>query len=262
LPRDPRLLFQDAYSGDEQRSAMSDFAQRVRQRDALIADPSLWFWTPAFDEVLSWLKKRVRPGGTVLELGCGLGFFLHAMRRDGFNAVGLDVAELVVDLNTRDGFQERHGPLETMPDGWVKPDAVVAFFMLHHLEEPERFLQLIRERWPQTPLGIAQYGPNNRSVDRSSPPRNLTRWNQRSMGVALEHAGYSPQVTELASTGVEGRLLTPARSALFEWLVSKPTAYRIAKRTLSAAAAGLLKPFKPLRSQGFVVLAFGEPTGK
>jgi SAM-dependent methyltransferase len=100
----PTTLFGKAYKGTESRSAMDDFAKRVSQRDALISDPKLWFWSPAFDEILAWLHE-VTPGGVVLEIGCGLGFFLHALRREGFDARGLDVADLPVELNRRDGFE-------------------------------------------------------------------------------------------------------------------------------------------------------------
>ena len=184
LGRDPLEFFDGAYRGHIKQSAMEDFAQRVRQREVLVHklnDPTLWFLTPAFQDVLDWLRQRCKPGSTVLELGCGLGFFLHTLRREGFQAVGLDVAQTVVDLNRRDGFPVWHGRVQTVPDGWVTPDALVSFFMLHHLDDPLSFLKTVRERWPNVPLAIAQYGPSNLSDERSSPPRTLIRWNKEAL---------------------------------------------------------------------------------
>lgn len=258
LPRAPSELFQDAYLGKEQQSAMEDFAQRVQQRQALLKNPSLWFWTPAFPETIAWLKQRVGTGATVLELGCGLGFLLHALRQEGFHPVGLDVAELVVELNQQDGFQVWKGPLETLPPGWVQPAAVVCFFMLHHLEDPLHFLQTIRTQWPQAPLVIAQYGPDNKDPRSSSAPRNLTRWNSQSLAEALSTAGYRATVLEIPSTAMDISVLRPFRAALYERLIALPVLYRLAKWL---AARILVRRAKPFHRDAFVLLAFAEPNG-
>src|SRR5205807_1909687 len=101
----------------------------------------------------------------------GLGWTLHVLRNRGFHAIGLDVAEIAVELNRADGFQVWHGSLETLKDGWVRPDAVLALFMLHHVPDPLAFVRLIRERFPEAPLVIAQYGPSNLDPVASMPPR-------------------------------------------------------------------------------------------
>jgi SAM-dependent methyltransferase len=238
---------------------MDDFARRIDQRRVIIdrlQDPRLWFWTPAFNDVLRWLHRRVRPGATILELGCGLGFFLHALRREGFTAVGLDVAEVACELNRRDGFKVWHGVLDTMPPGWIAPDAVVAFFMLHHLEDPLGFLRTIRQRFPSTPLAIAQYGPSNMSSpERASPPRTLIRWNAPALATALQLAGYEPDVVNVASTGAESTLMLPARA--LQRLTMLPAAYR-----LRAQIHSLVLPLfrRWLARDAFVILAYAEPT--
>jgi SAM-dependent methyltransferase len=256
LGNDPRVLFEGAYRGHVQQSCMTDFSERADQRRILVGEPTLWFWTPAFQDVINWLKQRFGPGSTVLELGCGLGFFLHALRREGFRPVGLDVAEVVVDLNRKDGFRVWHGSLESMPAGWVQPDVVVAFFMLHHLEDPAQFLRTVRERWPNAPLAVAQYGPTNRHPVRSSPPRTLTRWSARALTAALSQGGYTAMVREIPSTGLESGLLRPFHGSLRR-LFPLPWAYRFSKRMVVRV---LPKVLTPLQRDGFVLLAFGEPT--
>src|SRR5437867_4125822 len=149
LSKSPQVLFESAYRGGMHENAMDEFRRRVTQRSSVLKEPSLWFWTPAFGRVFEWLEVRLKPGATVLELGCGLGIVLHELQGRGFKVHGLDVAELAVNLNRNDGFPVWHGPLESMPDDWMaKPDAVIAFFMLHHLEDPIRMIRDVSRRWP------------------------------------------------------------------------------------------------------------------
>ena len=255
LPGDAEAIFSAAYSGRETRSGMQDFAYRSRQREALISDPSLWFWTPAFADVLAWLKRELEPGATVFEVGCGLGFFLHALRREGFEPIGADVAEGAVRVNRSDGFRVWNGSVDTVPSSWPEPDAVVAFFMLHHVPQPRLFLEEIRSRWPGARIAIGQYGPSMRDPVRSSPPRTLHRWTAGSLERALQKAGYECAVEELASTGVELEALGPLRG-IQRRLTRFPRAFRLGKRIAVRVLPRLLKPAR--RAQ-FVLLAFGYP---
>jgi len=259
LGSDPKDLFNAAYQGKVDQSAMTDFHGRVAQRHVIIEkldEPSLWFWTPAFTDVLAFLKRRIPRGSTVLELGCGLGFYLHALRKEGFNAVGLDVAETVVELNRNDGFTVWHGPIESMPRGWVKADAVVSFFMLHHLEDPIGFLRAIRQQAPSAPLAIAVYGPTNKGLPSSLPPRTLIRWNAQALATALRIAGYAPTLHEIASSGAERTLLQPLRKTLARTM-KIPLVYRLGKRLESRVLSQLPNQG---RKNAYVVLALAEPT--
>lgn len=258
LRLDPKALFNDAYRGKVSQNRMRDFSERANQRTLVLRelkDPSLWFWTPAFAEVLEWLERRVRRGSTVLDLGCGLGWFLHAMRGAGFHAVGLDAAEVAVTENRADGFRVWHGTVETMPADWVKADAVVSFFMLHHLDDPIGFLKAVRAKAPGAPVAIAEYGPTNRGGDASQPPRTLTRWNAKSLGIAMESAGYRARAVDVPSTGAEHRAIRPARR-LLRRTMAWPNAYQVGKRIEAALTVRLLKS---ARQNAYVVLAYGEP---
>jgi 2-polyprenyl-3-methyl-5-hydroxy-6-metoxy-1,4-benzoquinol methylase len=256
--QDPRTLFDDAYRGQVTINAMDDFRRRVDQRRVILdqlREPQLWFWTPAFGEVLSWLKRHYPPGSTILEIGCGLGFFLHALRQEGFEAVGLDVAETVVDINRKDGFPVWHGPVESLRDGWVAADAVVAFFMLHHLEDPLTFLRTIRQRAPDAGLALAVYGPSNKGEDASFPPRTLIRWNARALATALRLAEYEAVIHDLASTGSERGLVRWARATLGH-TSGVPWLYRFGKRLEQAVLRCLPAD---ARQESYVVLALAQP---
>ena len=262
LPESATELYRRAYHGQVEASGMAEYQRRLQMRRTILSelrDPKLWFWTPAFHDVLAWLRRRVRPGGTVLELGCGLGFMLHAMRDAEFQPVGLDVAETPVELNRRDGFKVWHGPLDTLPRGWVRPDALVSFFVLHHLEDPVGFLRMAREHAPRAPLAIVVHGYSDyrRRNDAASatPPRTLTKWSAPALVAALEAAGYRPAIHPVASTGAERRLLKLARR-LAGPVVALPPVYRLGKRLETRLLARLPRQ---ARNDGYVIVAFADP---
>jgi len=257
LPESPEVIYGDAYKGKRRDNKMEEFNDRLQIRGAILhKDPKLWFWTPAFERTLEWLEQRVGRGATVFEVGCGLGWMLHAMRARGFDAVGLDVAQQAVDLNRADGFRVWHGTIETVPERWVEPDAVVAFFMLHHVPDPVAFLRTLRERYPAAPLSVAQYGPSNRDPGPSSPPRTLTRWNAASLTRALREAQYEPHITELMGTGNEWTPLRPLRKVAKRTIVVPPV-YRLARRIEQRFLPRLLAP---IGRDAYVLHALAEPT--
>ncbi len=256
LDETPVALYSGAYRGMRSESNMEEFSDRLQIRRALIEkDPSLWFWTPAFERTFDWLETRVGKGATVFEIGCGLGWVLHVLRNRGFRAVGLDVAKTPVELNRADGFQVWHGSLETLEDGWVHPNAVIAFFMLHHVQHPLAFLRLIRERFPKAPLSIAQYGPSNLDPIASMPPRTLTRWNTTSLHTLLRLAGYEATVVQLAGTGNEASVMRPLRK-IMKRTIAFPPVYRFARRIEHRIIGRLLSP---VGRHGYVVHALAEP---
>jgi SAM-dependent methyltransferase len=251
-------FFGAAYRGELGETDLTDFHDRLGQRQVIIEElhnPSLWFWTPAFGMVLDWAKQRFDPGSTIFEIGCGLGFFLHALRDEGFDAVGLDVADVAVSANRRDGFRVWQGTIETLPKDWVSPEAVACFFVMHHLADPMSFFRTLRERAPDAPLAVAVYGPSNKGGAASLPPRTLIRWNGKALQTALEMSGYQVVVHDLPSTGVERfpvnvlrRLLAPTRRV--------PALYRAGK---SVEGFTVSRMPKGGHREAYVVLAFAEP---
>lgn len=255
LSSTPMDLFDDAYRGRQKESRMEEFHERIAIRAALKEEPELWFWTPAFESTINWLEQRYGTGAIVLELGCGLGFFLHAARKRGFHIDGLDVALRAVELNRQDGFRVWHGTLDSMPPDWVQPDAVVCFFMLHHLERPKEFLEEIRRRWPTAGVAISQYGPSNRDPLSSTPPRTLTKWSARSLQSLLERTGYRVATREFTGSGTQRGPVRRLRKVVKRTLVLPPV-YRALRRLDNRY---LTRALSPLGKDAYVVLAVAEP---
>jgi len=261
LNQEPTRLFQDAYEGGTALNAAKDFVDRVRLREAILKKPSLWFWTPAFEMTIQWLKENLRNGGQVLEVGCGLGFMLHELRNRGFEVKAIDVAKAAVDLNRRDGFKVWHGTVNSLPDDFGEFDAVVSMFMLHHLTDPLGFVRLLRRRWPKAIVSVAQYGPSNIDPERSRPPRTLTRWNRTSISKLMKIAGYDPRVLVLPSTGAELSVFKAIqRSEVIQLALDKIEVPLVVFRTnMRLMNEVFSKIATSRRKEGYVLLAFGRP---
>src|ERR671918_1314678 len=158
---DPGKLFANAYGGKENRAHMDEFNDRMRMRQVRVQSEGLGLWNAAHRTALEWLNANVQKGETIVEIGCGVGSFMHALRRRGYNATGLDVAPEVVKSLAHEDFETWCGTIDAIPEGWpqTKPAAIVSFFVLHHVTDPVFFLNGIRSRWA-VPLLMGVYrGP-------------------------------------------------------------------------------------------------------
>jgi SAM-dependent methyltransferase len=84
----------------------------------------------------SWLLRLVTPG-PLLELGPGRGFFLDAVRRRGFDPIGVEPSpELAARASSDFGVEVKQGFLDEVDlprDGF---DNICMFHVLEHVEEP------------------------------------------------------------------------------------------------------------------------------
>jgi SAM-dependent methyltransferase len=257
LPEPPTEIFNRAYSGKESDCGMGEFAYRASIRHALVDNPDLWFFNPAaIREVLDFIRRRVPLGGTVFEVGSGLGFFLRLLKKEGFNPVGLDVAQVVVDLVRADGFKMWHGTLDSVPLDFVHPDAIVSLFVLHHLDAPIDFFRLLRKRWPSASIAIAEYGQVGPNTAAAYPPRTLHRWNSKALTLAMHKAGYKVDAIDVSSSGTEHPVLRPIRFVMRRTVVF-PTVFRAAKVIQRRFMPRILKP---LKQPAYTIVGLGEPS--
>jgi SAM-dependent methyltransferase len=189
---------------------MDEFNDRMRMRQVRVQTEGLGLWAAAHRTALDWLDANVPKGETIVEIGCGVGSFMHALRRRGYNAAGLDVAPEVVKALAHEGFRTWCGTVDTIPEGWpqTKPAAIVSFFVLHHVTDPVFFLKQIRSRWA-VPLIMGFYrGPLGTRSPAEYPPRTWGWWSAQSIEKAFELSGY-PEVQVLTQPRVLARLPVP-----------------------------------------------------
>lgn len=202
---DPVALYSRAYAGCESQAMLEDYQVRMKRRTTSIRHESVGLRSPAQLRALGWLETNVPKGSTVLDIGCGVGVFMHALRRRGYEAVGVDVAEPVVEVLRHEGFQVWHGTVDTIPKNWAQPAAITCFWVLHHLSAPMAFLSSIRDHWPRSPLLIGCGRPPTveTALPCHYPPRAWGWWTERAITRALTLAHYNVGVVEEATNPIK-----------------------------------------------------------
>lgn len=107
-------------------------------------------WDEGFYAKYADTLKPDRPGGRVLDVGCGVGQVIHRLQNAGYDAVGVEISEPSVakarqlGLNCQ-SYDGRHLPF---PDRHFA--SVGALNVLEHVDEPEAFLaELVRVTEPE-----------------------------------------------------------------------------------------------------------------
>lgn len=177
---------------------------------------SKWMLFAAQQNALKWIESNF-PFASILDIGCGSGWFLARARQMGFRVKGVEVGSLPVELLKQKGFEVECGSLEAIPDNW-QPDVITLFEVLEHLPDPAGFLKKIRERFQSSIFILSVPSPRrwtkggkHRDVA-DYPPNHLTRWNTESLQRVLSRAGYSkievsypkPSTLETASVSLAG----------------------------------------------------------
>ena len=85
--------------------------------------------------ILDAVRNGTGPG-RVLDVGCGFGDFVSAMRDRGWHAEGLDPSPGVVGAATGKGLPVRLGTVQSLDPTAGQYDAVTMFYVLEHLPDP------------------------------------------------------------------------------------------------------------------------------
>jgi SAM-dependent methyltransferase len=105
------------------------------------ADPEPW----AFEARKALLLAEARPGERALDLGCGAGRFLEALRDHGTDAVGVEIAEAAAERARATGAEVRViEPDGTLPFGHGEFDLVWCSEVLEHVPDALGLLQETR----------------------------------------------------------------------------------------------------------------------
>ncbi len=151
---------------------------------------------PTVDSVMG---IRFREGGRLLDVGCGVGQFLGTMTALGWNAVGTDTDERVVDICRERGLDARVGTLDEnrFPDGHF--DVVTMRHVIEHVPRPHLVLaevarilrpggQLVLITPNVTSLGHATFGRHWLGLDVS---RHVNLFTPQSLVALLRTGGLT-----------------------------------------------------------------------
>ncbi len=182
-----------------------------------------------FDGRLRRIERHVRPG-RLLEVGAGLGYFLNAARRRGWNAVGLEVSEFAASYALREfGLDIRRQTLTgaALPAGAF--DVVVMRDLLEHTRDPRATL-LGARRVLRSGGALALSMPNFASLNARlgglrwrhlRPPQHLWHFTPPCLVRLLGECGF--EVAELAS-----RYDSPATREVYATLADGAARRRLA----------------------------------
>jgi len=97
---------------------------------------------------MSWLSDalavRGAGGGSMLDVGCSMGYLLEAGRRLGLEACGVDISRYAVEHCRSLGFEAREGVLDRLPFEDERFSVVVMKHVLEHTPSPLTALAEVR----------------------------------------------------------------------------------------------------------------------
>jgi len=157
---------------------------------------ALYYWLA--DGRSEYIPAVDRSPKRALEIGCATGKFLLQLRDEGWEAAGVELAEVPAREAARQGFDVHVGTLESaaFPDGLF--DAVFAWHVVEHLQEPKQTLREIRRILK--PRGWLAFSvPNFACWERRlfgscwhalELPRHLQHYTPRTLRRMLKESGF------------------------------------------------------------------------
>jgi 2-polyprenyl-3-methyl-5-hydroxy-6-metoxy-1,4-benzoquinol methylase len=166
---------------------------------------------PAWKDTLaaSVLHLQAKPGGRLLEIGCGSGAGLQLMQEKGWCVTGLDFDEDAVRNARGKGLDVHYGQLSAQEFGDQTFDAVVMSHVIEHVPTPVALLSECRRILKAegvlvalTPNAVSslhlKYGQYWRGLE---IPRHLQIFTPEALAGVAERAGYTVVETFTSMNG-------------------------------------------------------------
>lgn len=204
-------------------------------------------WRGYMDEVFDWtvgtLNQRIPEKGSLVDIGCGYGYFVEKALKNGWKASGIDISEKAVKEATARNLDARVMTIEELAEAGERFEVVTMFYVLEHLIDPLGTLSLLKNiirpggllvlRLPHTtPIVkfLSSLGIENNLYD---PPFHLSDFSPGTIKAMLVKAGYTDIKT------VIGGNTRPERPLPF--LVSR-TSVLVANLLYSLSGSSVLMP--------------------
>jgi SAM-dependent methyltransferase len=152
-----------------------DTASHVKDGQKLV-----WRFRPRHDHIRRLLLSRLKPGSSVIEIGCGRGELGYLMRNDPIDYVGYEPARGLADF----GINEGVNIVRELYHGSRLADAVVLDNVIEHVTEPAQMIKTAAKSLNPDGLLIV-IAPNVNDVRRVSPA-----WCRKHLWVPPDHINY------------------------------------------------------------------------
>ena len=166
---------------------------------------------PGLREGLDQLMMHLEPrrGGRLLDVGCGEGRSLGALRELGWTVEGVDFDPAAVEVARARGLNVRVGGLADQAYRERSFDAITMSHLIEHVPDPVALLREARRILSPggrlvvlTPnassLGHRRHGRDWRGLE---PPRHLQVFGPTSLARAADQAGFPPGTLRSLATG-------------------------------------------------------------
>lgn len=192
-PRLRQSVMRSTYEGNGYFSDIAD----AGYRDYVSQEKSLRI---TFRRFLTELKLLGLTSGSLLEVGCGYGYFLDEAR-DFFPSVsGTELSPDAADRARKSSVANVHaGDIDSLPPEWSNFDVIVAINVIEHIYAPVEFLIAAKQRLKgggKAVIATPDFGSFWVKVLGSrwpsfKIPEHVTFYTKKTLGLLLEKAGFS-----------------------------------------------------------------------
>jgi SAM-dependent methyltransferase len=155
----------------------------------------IWNWETSAGRIrwarrVKMLSSHLKPGMTVLELGCGTGSFTRELARSGADVVAIDVSPELLEMAKANcsapnvQYQIQNAYALTYPEGTF--DSVVGSSVLHHLEIEAALRKIYRVLKPRGTILLTEPNMLNPQI---AIQKNVL-WIKRKLGDSPDETAF------------------------------------------------------------------------
>jgi 2-polyprenyl-3-methyl-5-hydroxy-6-metoxy-1,4-benzoquinol methylase len=152
--------------------------------------------------------EKYRKSNRILDVGCGVGFFLEQAKKRGWEVYGTEYSQKAIEICKEKGIQIVDGILDSMKFDYHDFDVVTSFEVIEHINNPVDELRQIRSLLRKGGLFYCTT-PNFNSLLRYylkenynviGYPEHLSYYTRRTLSALLRNSGFKKK--KFLSTGV------------------------------------------------------------
>jgi len=184
----------------------------------------------------------------ILDIGCGLGFFLEEALIKNWKVYGTEFTDEAIDICSKKGINMFKGSLENIDFGELKFDVITSFEVLEHLQNPNDHIEILYSLL--RPGGILYLTtPNFNSLNRRilkknwnviSYPEHLCYFNKKSLNYLFQSNNLKK--LRIVTHGISpGRLIKSRQKEQMDFSSSKTTDESLRNSIEENKILGLIK---------------------